>query len=172
MRTGDNVYFRKNKTLISRAIALFTSSSYTHQGKIYGFYFDRVIVFEAQAKGFYPVEYKMSEFKSKIESMEIVVKTPIKKFTWTDAQMRESMYRMKGTPYGYFDIFVIALHKITGAVLFKTTAKKIICSEACAILDNEFSNGKIDLRKEYNYPDFSLVTPDDSYNSKSFKRAK
>lgn len=171
MRTGDNVYFRKNKSFISRSIAFFTSSSYTHQGKIYEIFENEIIVYEAQAKGFYPVSYPIAEFMDKVESMEFVVKKPIKKYSWTDEQMQDSLDSRKGTPYGYFDIAVIALNKITGKILFPTSGKKAICSEECAYQDFLFSNGSVDLRKEYNYPDFSLVTPDDSYNSKSFKRS-
>lgn len=164
MEIGNVVLFRKNNSLISKAIAFVTSSSYTHAGIIYDVSEDTIITAEAQANGFVKISRSRLEFEDLIECREICILKPRVKLE----DVKFNIDLMLGKGYDYLDLLKILINKITGHKTFKRTANKVICSEAVAILLKECSTGKLDLAKEFN-KDVELITPDDLNQSRQLK---
>jgi hypothetical protein len=156
---GDVVLFRKNNSLISKAISFITSSSYTHAGIVYSSD-DEIITAEAQAKGFVLIKRSKEEFYSLIENRDI----SILRTRFPLQNIKEHIDMMLGTKYGYLDLLKILIYKLTGRKVFKESTKSVICSEAVARL-LYMSNNKIDLSKEFSKP-FDLISPDDLNQSK------
>lgn len=166
LETGNIVLFRKNDTFISKAIAAFTGSSYTHVGIISTVKDDELIMAEALAEGFTLSKYDLTMFKQKVDEGIFLVRSPRKQLH--KPRVKETILKYLGRPYGYLDILFIALSKLTGKRLLKGCADKLICSEAVARVLYESSNKRIDFEKEFNKP-YSYVTPDDLFMSKQLK---
>lgn len=161
MKIGDVVFFNKNSSFIARGISLFTGSQYTHVGIIYEITDHSVIIAEALAKGFTPVEYNFETFLKKVNKSKMVIKR-----TRTEVDpliIRDAIEQNLGRPYGFINILQIAWYKITGQIVGKDDPVRLICSEAVARVLYK-ADSSIDLSKEYNKL-FDFISPADIFHS-------
>ncbi len=165
LKTGDVVLFRKVKTsFISKAISAFTGSSYAHVGIISSIDSNTVKVAEALAQGFTMSSYNTLEFSIRINNDELLIKRSKEPLY----DIKKNILKYLGRPYGYLDLLLILISKLTGKRLFKGSATRLICSEAVAKVLYDSTNHQLDLAKEYDKP-YSYVTPDDIFMSTSLK---
>jgi len=165
LKEGDIVLFRKNKSFISKAIAMATGSSYTHVGVIASINKNVVKIAEALDKGFVLTKHTKHLFIDRVKNRELLILSSRKKLT----DVKNHILKYLGKPYGFFDLFLILIYIITGKKLAKGTSNKLICSEAVAKVLYDSSHKRLNLSKEFDKP-YSYITPDDIFNSKQLKQ--
>ena len=165
MQTGDVVFFNKSSDIISRGISLFTKSQYTHVGIVYEADFYTTTIAEALADGFQINTYQNSDIHNKLMKSKLVVKRP--RLDINKKLIKESIESKLGRPYGFKDIFRIAIYKIFGFKFGGDDPDKLICSEAVARVLYR-TNSKINLSKEFNKP-FDYISPGNIFHSKQLE---
>lgn len=151
---------------ISKAIAMFTGSSYTHVGIISSIHKDYIMVAEALAEGFTLVKYPIEKVEYLLSNDMIYIKQA--KISLDEKKVRQAIINYLGRPYGYLDLVMILISIISGRRIFKGTAKKLICSEAVTRVLYDASEEKINFETEYEKA-YSYITPDDIFMSKQLK---
>jgi hypothetical protein len=131
---------------------------YTHASIIGEIKDGKVIMYETTAVGYTKNEYDPLWLDEAQKTGEIKVRYP----KYALKGLKEICESYIGRPYGFLDIFHIALSLILGERAFRlsNTSKQLICSEAVARSLYEASKHKIDLSEEFD-KSFDLITPND-----------
>lgn len=126
-KEGDILLF-KGSNAFNNLIRLGTLSKYSHAAILLSID-NKHVVAEAQAKGFVFNEY-WAWLDEKVAENYIDVYREVELKPEEFQKIKEYCEQAKGTPYGWIDIVKIGLNKLSGRLLFKSSARQLICSEA------------------------------------------
>lgn len=160
LKTGDVIIFRKTKDIFSKLISLGTRSSYVHVGIVSSANDAEVKVAEALEKGFTMRHYPIEVANVNRESGQWLVRESKTKLK----NVKVNILKYLGRPYGFFDIFCIAVYILTKRKIYKGSALTLICSEAVSRVLYDSSDKKLNLAEEFDKP-YSYITPDDIFMS-------
>lgn len=164
--TWDNIYGKIIKLHNYKHYGFSKENRWTHSAIIGEIKGDDVIVYEALSKGFVKNTYTKTQLNKWIENGTMIVG----RANVTLTNVKENCEKYIGTPYGFLDIFNIALYTIFGDFSFtiNTKTKQLICSEVVARILYDSSNKKLNFEKEFNKR-YDLISPIDLYYSKQIK---
>ena len=124
------------------------------------------LVYEALDNGFVSSWYPEWWLMIRVNNGKIIPAKSKVKLSNVDIECE----KLKGKPYGWFDIFRIGL-SLFGIKLKLNTKNKLICSEAVARILYNCSNKKVNLSKEYD-KSFDLISPIDVMDSGDIRKIK
>lgn len=132
---------------------------FSHVGIITRVEKNRVQIHEAISKGFVKSWYDKDFLNKKIDGLSSEILGIGEKLE----NIEKVADNYLGRPYGFLDIFGIALSFLFKFKFLKLTgANSLICSEAVSRILYECSDGKINLEEFFDKP-FDLITPMDIY---------
>lgn len=165
---GDTILFHYDESFFSRAISKITKCKYAHVAGVYEIKENRVCLGEASGQGYVFNWYNIDGiFNDRIfDEKRFLILRPKKKIN--KAKFKEMMLNKIGKPYGWIDIFSIAIYYFSFKLIKLNTEMidKDICSEAQAECI-KYSNKKIDLMQEFKL-NASQIRPDHFLDSDFF----
>lgn len=141
METGDVIFFRKQNTFISRAIARVTKSDFTHVGLV----LDEKTIIESDRV----INTRIVEFEPK-ENLHVVYRSEHMSDTIKE-KIIPTAIRFEQYPYDYFQIFVMFIRLVFRMDLsFLNRKTHLICSE---IIDYTFLTSGLPRKNNRNIGD-------------------
>ena len=165
IKEGDVILFRRNDSIFSRVISLFTLSSYVHSG-IVSFTGEKgVVIAEAVTSKFKEVYYRNTHLEKKKQKGKIKVIRPNEKIDIDKLTL--FVLSNLGKDYGFLKLLNIATKKFFGMNITKSSKKTLICSEATARAIHVATNKKINIANEFKIK-FDYIEPSHLERSKNF----
>ena len=162
IQTGD-IIFRRDNTIIGRLIRRFTGSFYNHVALVIGVHPDdygvnNVLVAEAEWGGFVITKYSKEKIYSKCGVGRVFPSLNEEQ----RKHLRSRVLQLLGSKYDFRAIFKILKTIVLRRSISYENVNKVICSEAVAIIYNDFG-------VHFTDKEFAFVTPGDIEKSSLIK---
>lgn len=156
LKQGDILLYRDGNSPITKLIRLFTTSDYNHAS----IYLGNNYVAESLARGFSIRKYEDMNY-SLNHGVDVF---RFRRKNFDSKKVKFYVLKYLGRKYGFIDLLKIVLNILT-KITFKKESKRLICSEAVALVYRKSGFELFPKRKNLDY-----VTPADISNCKLLKK--